>query len=63
MDLIVANEHELMSLYLTDDLEAALRRAEADVAITVCTLGARGAYVLAAAGGCTRRRRRSRWST
>jgi sugar/nucleoside kinase (ribokinase family) len=47
MDLVVANEHELMSLYLTDDLEDALRRAEADVAVTVCTLGARGAYVLA----------------
>ena len=47
MDLVVANEHELMSLYLTDDIEDALRRAAADVAITVCTLGARGAYVLA----------------
>jgi sugar/nucleoside kinase (ribokinase family) len=47
MDLVVANEHELMSLYLTDDLETAMRRAEADVAITVCTLGPRGAHVLA----------------
>jgi sugar/nucleoside kinase (ribokinase family) len=47
MDLVVANEHELMSLYLTDDLERALQRAHADVAITVCTLGPRGAFVLA----------------
>ncbi len=50
MDLVVANEHELMALYRTDDLEAALRRAEADVAITVCTQGARGAFVLADGG-------------
>ncbi len=47
MDLVVANEHELRSLYLTDDLETALGRAAADVAITVCTLGAAGALVLA----------------
>jgi sugar/nucleoside kinase (ribokinase family) len=46
MDLLVANEHELMSLYLTDDLEWALSRVAAEVAIVVCTLGARGAYVL-----------------
>jgi len=47
MDLVVANEHELRSLYLTDDLDVALARAEADVAIAVCTLGAEGALVLA----------------
>jgi sugar/nucleoside kinase (ribokinase family) len=47
MDLVVANEHELMSLYLTDDLETAMARAQADVPITVCTVGARGAHVLA----------------
>jgi sugar/nucleoside kinase (ribokinase family) len=47
LDLVVANEHELVALYRADDLEAALRRSEADVAITVCTLGPRGAYVLA----------------
>jgi len=47
MDLVVANEHELKALYRTEDLDAALARAEADVAITVCTLGARGVTVLA----------------
>jgi sugar/nucleoside kinase (ribokinase family) len=47
MDLVVANEHELMSLSQTEDLEAAMARAEADVAITVCTTGPRGAHVLA----------------
>jgi sugar/nucleoside kinase (ribokinase family) len=50
MDLVVANEHELMALYLTGDLDTAMARAEADVAITVCTRGAGGAHVLADAG-------------
>jgi sugar/nucleoside kinase (ribokinase family) len=46
VDLLVANEHELMSLYRTDDLGPAMDRAEADVPMTVCTVGARGAHVL-----------------
>jgi len=50
IDLVVANEHELRALYLTDDIEAALARAAADAAITVCTRGARGATVLAGGG-------------
>lgn len=47
MDLVVANEHELKALYLTEDLETALARAEADVDVAVCTLGPEGALVLA----------------
>jgi sugar/nucleoside kinase (ribokinase family) len=47
MDLVVANEHELLALYRTDDLQVAMARAEEDVAITVCTVGSRGAHVLA----------------
>ena len=47
IDLLVANEHELMSLYLTDDLDKAMARAEAEVPVTACTVGARGAHVLA----------------
>ena len=47
VDLLVANEHELKSLYQTDDLEAAMARAEAEIAITACTVGAGGAHVLA----------------
>jgi sugar/nucleoside kinase (ribokinase family) len=47
IDLLVANEHELMSLYLTDDLEKAMARAEAEVPVTACTVGSRGAHVLA----------------
>jgi sugar/nucleoside kinase (ribokinase family) len=47
VDLLVANEHELKSLYLTDDLEAAMARAAAEIPITACTVGARGAHVLA----------------
>jgi sugar/nucleoside kinase (ribokinase family) len=47
MDLMVANEHELMALYQTDHLETAMARAEADVEIAVCTVGPRGAHVLA----------------
>jgi sugar/nucleoside kinase (ribokinase family) len=46
IDLLVANEHELKSLYLTDDLGAAMDRAEAEVPMTACTVGAAGAHVL-----------------
>ncbi len=49
VDLLVANEHELASLYQTEDLEAAMTRAAAEVPITACTVGAKGAYVLAGA--------------
>lgn len=47
VDLLVANEHELQSLYQTDDLEAAMLRALAEIPITACTVGAKGAHVLA----------------
>ncbi|TPE52200.1 adenosine kinase [Amaricoccus solimangrovi] len=47
VDLLVANEHELQSLYQTDDLEAAMLRAQGEIPITACTVGARGAHVLA----------------
>ena len=47
VDLLVANEHELKSLYLTDDLEAAIGRARAEVPVTACTVGAGGAHVIA----------------
>jgi sugar/nucleoside kinase (ribokinase family) len=47
VDLLVANEHELKSLYLTDDLEAAIGRARSETAIVACTVGAGGAHVMA----------------
>jgi sugar/nucleoside kinase (ribokinase family) len=47
VDLLVANEHELKSLYLTADLETAMQRAEAEVPVTACTVGPGGAHVLA----------------
>ena len=47
VDLLVANEHELTALYETGDLETAMTRAEAEVPATACTLGAKGAFVLA----------------
>jgi sugar/nucleoside kinase (ribokinase family) len=47
VDLLVANEHELKSLYLTDDLEAAIGRAAAEVPVTACTVGEKGAHVIA----------------
>ena len=50
VDLLVANEHELMSLYQTADLAAAMDRAEAQIPITACTVGARGAHVVAEGG-------------
>lgn len=46
VDLLVANEHELQALYQTDGLEAAMARARAEVPVTACTVGARGAHVL-----------------
>ena len=46
VELLVANHHELMSLYLTDDLAVAMDRAEAEIPITVCTVGADGAHLL-----------------
>lgn len=47
VDLLVANEHELKSLYLTDDLEAAIARARAEALVVACTVGAGGAHVVA----------------
>ena len=47
VDLLMANEHELKSLYLTEDLEAAIGRARAEVPVTACTVGARGAHLIA----------------
>jgi len=46
VDLLIANEHELKSLYLTDDLDAAMARAGGEIPITVCTVSAGGAHVL-----------------
>lgn len=49
-DLLFANEHELMALYETDDLEDAMRLVAADVEIAAVTVGARGAHVVTPAG-------------
>ncbi|MGE4611000.1 MAG: adenosine kinase [Paracoccaceae bacterium] len=46
VDLLFCNEHELMSLYQTDDLSVAMTLGAADVDILACTVGARGAYVV-----------------
>ncbi len=46
LDLLFANEHELKSLYQTDDLDTALAAAAADVDLTACTVGARGAIIV-----------------
>lgn len=45
VDLLLANEHELQSLYQTADLAAAIDRAEAEVPLTACTVGEKGAHV------------------
>lgn len=47
VDLLVANEHELKSLYLADDLAAAMDRAQAEIPVTACTVGAGGAHIVA----------------
>jgi sugar/nucleoside kinase (ribokinase family) len=46
VDLLFANEHELKSLYQTDDLEDAIARGQRDVEFLACTIGARGAYLV-----------------
>ncbi len=46
VDLLMANEHELMSLYQTADLDGALARARAQVPVTACTVGAAGAHLV-----------------
>ncbi|QUS36620.1 adenosine kinase [Falsirhodobacter algicola] len=45
-DLLFANRAELLSMYQTDDFQAALTAAAADVAIVACTEGENGAHVL-----------------
>ncbi len=47
VDLLVANQHELVSLYQTGDLAAAMDAAEAEIPVTACTVGAEGAHVIA----------------
>jgi sugar/nucleoside kinase (ribokinase family) len=46
LDLLFANEHELISLYRTPTLDAALVAARAEVPMVACTVGARGAIIL-----------------
>lgn len=46
VDLLFCNEHELKSLYETDDLGIAMALVTKDVDITACTVGEKGAYVL-----------------
>lgn len=46
VDLLFCNEHELMSLYQTDDLDAAIEAVSKDCAMTACTLGAKGAVTI-----------------
>jgi sugar/nucleoside kinase (ribokinase family) len=44
--LLFANEHELMSLYQTEELDEALAKCAKDVEIGAITVGAKGAYVV-----------------
>ncbi|MCJ8138790.1 adenosine kinase [Falsirhodobacter halotolerans] len=46
VDLLFANRAEMISLYQTDDLDAALDQAAAEAAIVACTDGANGAHIL-----------------
>jgi len=45
-DLLFANRVEILSMYETDDFDAALAAAAAQVPIVVCTDSANGAYVI-----------------
>ncbi|MEM7024202.1 MAG: adenosine kinase, partial [Pseudomonadota bacterium] len=45
-NLLFANEHEVMSLYQTDEFDEALGKVAKDVEIAAITVGAKGAYVV-----------------
>ncbi|MEM7439943.1 MAG: adenosine kinase [Pseudomonadota bacterium] len=45
VDLLFCNEHEMMAMYQTDDLQAAVDQAAAEVEIVACTIGPKGAIV------------------
>ncbi len=47
IDLLFANRAEILSMYQTDDFDAALKSAAAEVAIVACTEGENGAHILA----------------
>lgn len=47
VSLLFANEHELMAMYQTSDLDSALSAAARETDIVACTVGAGGAYVMA----------------
>jgi len=49
VDLLFANRAELLSMYQTEDFDAALAAAAKDVEIVACTEGALGAHVLTGA--------------
>jgi len=46
VDLLFANRAEILAMYQTDDFDAALKAAAAEVAIVACTDGAGGAHIL-----------------
>ena len=45
VDLLFGNEHELMAMYQTDDLDAAMAAAAGEVEYLACTVGSKGAFV------------------
>ena len=47
IDLLFCNRAEMISMYQTDDLDAALERAAAEVSIVACTDSENGAHILA----------------
>lgn len=46
VDLLFANRAEILSMYQTDDFDAAMKAAAAEVDIVVCTASEQGAHVL-----------------
>ncbi len=46
VDLLFANRAEMLSMYQTEDFDAALKAAAAEVAIVACTDSEKGAHVL-----------------
>ncbi len=47
VDLLFANEHEIEAMYQTGDLDQSMAAAAEECEIVACTVGAKGAFVLA----------------
>ncbi len=63
VDILLANDSELRSLYETSDLDTAVALLRRDCRLSAVTVGSDGALVRAGYRWCHRRGRRRRWQS